>query len=152
MLTAEQLRAARAALRLEQKELAKRARVSTQTIKRLEAQIGPVQAEPDTIQRIGEALELAGIKFVDGDADSGPGVELVLSRAFAPIDRARHYLAAQSNALEALEELTREHGDSIVLMQIETMKNLICGHARIVFQSLEKQPALPHGRKRRKDG
>jgi transcriptional regulator with XRE-family HTH domain len=64
-MTGEQLRAARAMVRWEQTELAQRANVSVKTIKRLEAVSGPLDARSNW--SIQNALELAGIEFLDAD-------------------------------------------------------------------------------------
>jgi DNA-binding XRE family transcriptional regulator len=64
-MTGEQLRAARAMVRWEQAELAQRANVSLKTIKRLEAVSGPLDARSNW--SIKNALELAGIEFLDAD-------------------------------------------------------------------------------------
>ncbi|MGA8498599.1 MAG: helix-turn-helix transcriptional regulator [Xanthobacteraceae bacterium] len=64
-MTGEQLRAARAMVRWDQEELAQRANVSVKTIKRLEAVSGPLDARSNF--SIKNALELAGIEFLDAD-------------------------------------------------------------------------------------
>jgi len=69
----EQLRAARALARLEQGELAERAKVSVGTIKRLEAIVGPVSANVITVDAVVRALEAAGVAFTNGGE---PGVKL----------------------------------------------------------------------------
>jgi len=74
MITAEQIRAARAILRMEQADLAVRSGLSVETVKRLERQDGRLQATSDTITRIANALELAGIEFLDEISNGGPGV------------------------------------------------------------------------------
>jgi transcriptional regulator with XRE-family HTH domain len=103
MMTAEQLRAARAMLRLEQASLAEKAGVSVETIKRLEGQKGPLQAYFDTLFHIKAALEREGVEFVDGSKDSGPGVRVVADRKAAVIDREIEYFFHSINAvLEAL--------------------------------------------------
>ncbi len=61
MLTGEQLRAARAMLRWEQAQLAEKAGVSTDTIKRLEKVDGPLKAQDETLTAIRRTLELAGL-------------------------------------------------------------------------------------------
>ena len=63
-ITPEQIRAARALLRLEQAELAKRAHVSVVTIRRLEAANGGERVMPTTVQVICQALEQAGAEFI----------------------------------------------------------------------------------------
>ena len=64
LLTSEQLRAARAILRLEQKALSDASKVSLATIKRLEANPGVLTANRPTIAALQLALELAGIEFI----------------------------------------------------------------------------------------
>lgn len=77
-MTSEQLRAARAILRWEQRTLAERSGVSTPTIKRLEAQDGVISANAPTLQALRTALESAGVVFLDAGATTpgGPGVRL----------------------------------------------------------------------------
>ena len=78
MLYSEQLRAARALLRWEQSTVAAHARVSVETIKRLERLDGPIVAvKVATIEAIRRALEAAGIEFIDPEEGKrGPGVAL----------------------------------------------------------------------------
>lgn len=64
MLTGEQLRAARAMLKIEQGELAVMAGVSAETIKRLERMDGTVSAQVATVMKIRQALEADGIIFI----------------------------------------------------------------------------------------
>ncbi len=75
MITSEQIRGARAMLRIEQSELAARAGVSLETIKRIERKPGPVSALAATLEAIRKALEAAGVAFIDEDGE-GPGVRL----------------------------------------------------------------------------
>jgi transcriptional regulator with XRE-family HTH domain len=75
MLSAEQLRAARALLRWEQKTLAKAAGISIETIKRLEGLNGPLSAHSMTLDAIQKAFEAAGIVFIEQNG-GGPGVRL----------------------------------------------------------------------------
>ncbi|RFB87219.1 transcriptional regulator [Rhizobium leguminosarum bv. trifolii] len=76
MLTAEQVRAARALLRMEQKELAERAGVSLPSIKRLEQMEGALTAtRVSTIEAIRAALEKAGVRFIPENG-GGAGVRL----------------------------------------------------------------------------
>ncbi|MBX3492134.1 MAG: helix-turn-helix domain-containing protein [Parvibaculum sp.] len=65
MITAEQLRAARAMLRWEQKDLAEKAQVSLPTVKRLEAMSGSLMAvRVDTIEALKRAIQAGGIEFI----------------------------------------------------------------------------------------
>lgn len=73
VMSSELIRAARALIRWEQKELAEASGVSLPTIKRLETKPGPLSAHPQTIASLKEALEIAGIEFTNGGK---PGVRL----------------------------------------------------------------------------
>jgi hypothetical protein len=72
-LTSELIRAARALLRWEQRDLAKASFVSLPSIKRLESKPGILAAHNSTIAALKHALERAGIEFMNGGA---PGVRL----------------------------------------------------------------------------
>ena len=73
--TSEQIRAARALLRWEQSQLAEASGVSLSSIKRLEGQPGPLNANKPTIESLRRALETAGIEFIP---ENGGGVGLRL--------------------------------------------------------------------------
>ena len=74
-LTSEVVRAARALLRWDQRDLAEASSVSLPTIKRLEARPGPLEAHTSTVAALALALEKAGIEFIDENG-GGPGVRL----------------------------------------------------------------------------
>jgi transcriptional regulator with XRE-family HTH domain len=74
-ITSEQIRAARALLRWEQKDLAAASTISLPAIKRLETIPGPLAAQERTIGALKAALEAAGVIFVDENGE-GPGVRL----------------------------------------------------------------------------
>ena len=63
MLTSGQIRAARAFLGWSAKELAERAGVHMTTVQRIERRQGPLRAKADSLHKIEEALEAAGIEF-----------------------------------------------------------------------------------------
>jgi transcriptional regulator with XRE-family HTH domain len=63
-ITPEQIRAARALLRLEQAELARRAHVSVVTIRRIEGADGGERVTPVTLDGVRQALEQAGAEFI----------------------------------------------------------------------------------------
>jgi len=73
--TAEQLRAARAVLRITQRDLADLSGVSAPTIKRLEKLDGPLGVQMGTLQKLQDALEDAGIEFIPENG-GGSGVRL----------------------------------------------------------------------------
>jgi transcriptional regulator with XRE-family HTH domain len=60
-------------LRIEQADLAVRAGVSLETIKRIERKPGKVSAYAATLEAIQAALEAGGVEFTNGDQ---PGVRL----------------------------------------------------------------------------
>jgi len=75
LLTSEQIRAARALLRWEQRDLAEASGVSLPSIKRLETQPGRLAAQQRTIDAIVDALEAAGVQFIPQNG-GGAGVRL----------------------------------------------------------------------------
>jgi len=79
VITASQLRAARALLGMDQKTLAALAGVSLPTIQRMEASDGNVRGIVDTLTKVVAALDKAGIELIGDDARSdrgGRGVRL----------------------------------------------------------------------------
>ncbi|MFC5385077.1 helix-turn-helix domain-containing protein [Aquamicrobium segne] len=79
MMTAAQMRAARALAGLDQKMLAERAGVSLPTIQRMEASDGVVRGVVDTLMKVIQALEEAGVELIDDNQPSrhgGRGVRL----------------------------------------------------------------------------
>jgi predicted transcriptional regulator len=75
ILSSELLRAGRALLRWEQRDLATASSVSLPTIKRLESKPGIMAAHLSTVAALRKALETAGIEFIDENG-GGPGVRL----------------------------------------------------------------------------
>ena len=73
MITARQLRAARALAGLDQAALAKAAHLSLPTIQRMEASDGVVRANVDSLMKLIAALERAGIELINEGAASGGG-------------------------------------------------------------------------------
>ncbi|MBB4303085.1 putative transcriptional regulator [Rhodobium orientis] len=79
MITAAQMRAARALLGIDQKTLAARAGVSLPTIQRMEASSGNVRGVVDTLVKVVEALEVSGVELIGDNTESlsgGRGVRL----------------------------------------------------------------------------
>ncbi len=64
MVTAEQIKAARALLRMEQEELARRSGVSVTTIRRLEASGGEAAVAGSTALEVQNILQEAGVDFI----------------------------------------------------------------------------------------
>jgi hypothetical protein len=75
IISSELVRAARALLRWEQRDLAAASSVSLPTIKRLEAKPGLMFAHFSTAAALRRALEAAGVEFIDENG-GGPGVRL----------------------------------------------------------------------------
>ena len=65
MIHADQIRAARALLRLDQSELARRAGVSLATVRRVERGAETARASARAVMSIQHALETAGAEFID---------------------------------------------------------------------------------------
>lgn len=79
MITAQQMRAARALAGIDQKTLAQRAGVSLPTIQRMEASDGVVRGVVDTLVKVIRALEESGVQLIgenQASAAGGRGVRL----------------------------------------------------------------------------
>ncbi len=79
MITAAQMRAARALLGIDQQTLADLADVSLPTIQRMEASHGNVRGVVDTLMKVVEAFDQAGIELIGENSPSqgtGRGVRL----------------------------------------------------------------------------
>jgi transcriptional regulator with XRE-family HTH domain len=81
VITAAQLRAARALLGIDQRELAQRCGLSLPTIQRMEASEDVIRGNVDSLMKLVEALAAAGIELIGEGATSqggGRGVRLKL--------------------------------------------------------------------------
>lgn len=79
MITAGQLRAARALLGFDQKALAERSGLSVPTIQRMEASEGVIRGNVDSLMKLISALDASGIVLIGegaASADGGRGVRL----------------------------------------------------------------------------
>jgi transcriptional regulator with XRE-family HTH domain len=79
MITAPQLKAARALLQIDQRRLAEAAGVSVPTIQRMEGSAGQVRGNVESLVKVVEALERLGIELIGEGAASlagGRGVRL----------------------------------------------------------------------------
>jgi transcriptional regulator with XRE-family HTH domain len=70
MITGAQMRAARALLGIDQKTLADLAGLSVPTIQRMEASSGNVRGVVDSLTRVVEALDRAGIELIGEEISS----------------------------------------------------------------------------------
>jgi len=73
MITAAQLRAARAMLHMDQRELAKLSDLSLPTIQRMEASEGVIRGNVDSLMKLVAALDACGIDFISDNAPSSSG-------------------------------------------------------------------------------
>jgi transcriptional regulator with XRE-family HTH domain len=73
MITAAQLRAARALLGIDQRELAKQCGLSVPTIQRMEASEGVIRGNVDSLMKLIGGLEEAGIILIGEGATSAEG-------------------------------------------------------------------------------
>src|SRR5437667_9372338 len=73
MITANQLRAARALLSIDQRQMAELADLSVPTIQRMEASNGVIRANVDSLMKLVSALESAGIELINAGAASATG-------------------------------------------------------------------------------
>jgi hypothetical protein len=87
MITAAQMRAARALLAIDQRTLASSSGLSLPTIQRMEASDGVVRGNVDSLMKLVGALHQAGIELIDEGAASmggGRGVRLIKTRRQGP--------------------------------------------------------------------
>ncbi|RMG29973.1 MAG: XRE family transcriptional regulator [Gammaproteobacteria bacterium] len=73
MLTAAQMKAARALLGWDQRQLAEAAGLSVPTVQRMESSDGNVRGNVDSLVKVVEALEAAGIELIAEGAASPAG-------------------------------------------------------------------------------
>lgn len=88
MVTATQLRAARALLNIDQRELAHLSGLSLPTIQRMEASEDVIRGNVDSLMKVIAALEKAGIELINEGAasqDGGRGVRLKVARPPADV-------------------------------------------------------------------
>jgi len=75
MITAEQLRAARHAIRWTIADLSNASGVSVRALKMMEVQTGKLANRASTIAKLTSAFEAQGIEFI-GSPDDAPGIRL----------------------------------------------------------------------------
>jgi transcriptional regulator with XRE-family HTH domain len=73
MISAGQLRAARAILGIDQKTLAELSGLSVPTIQRMEASSGVIRGNVDSLMKLVSALDAAGIELIAEGATSSSG-------------------------------------------------------------------------------
>ena len=88
LITAAQLRAARALLGLDQRELAERAGLSPPTVQRMEASEDVIRGNIESLGKLVSALETAGVELLGDGLPSngmGRGVRLKVPDAAAAV-------------------------------------------------------------------
>jgi transcriptional regulator with XRE-family HTH domain len=78
MITAGQVRAARALLGLDQRQLAELSGLSLPTIQRMEASDGVIRGNVDSLMKLTNALTAAGVELIGDGVASGRGVRLAV--------------------------------------------------------------------------
>ena len=73
MITSAQIRAARALLGMDQRMLAEKSGLSLPTIQRMEASDGQVRGVVDSLVKVVQAFEAAGIELISENAPSSGG-------------------------------------------------------------------------------
>ncbi len=84
MITAGQMRAARALLGIDQKKLAEMAGVSLPTIQRMESSDGTVRGIVDSLMKVVDALDTAGVELIGNNVRSDGGGRGVRLRQATP--------------------------------------------------------------------
>jgi len=112
LITAAQLRAARALLGMDQRALAHAAQLSLPTIQRMEASEGVIRGTVDSLMKLVAAIEAAGVDLLnEGDTSliGGRGVRLreagVVKRARVPA-RARRSAGGKAPVLRGRDRST----------------------------------------------
>ena len=103
MITAAQLRAARALLGVDQRALSELCGLSVPTIQRMEASDGLIRGNVDSLMKLVSALDRAGIELINPGVPStngGRGVRLREHVANAKIKNVRQAKQSSSRALE----------------------------------------------------
>src|SRR5436305_11839555 len=103
MITANQLRAARALLNIDQRQIADLAGLSVPTIQRMEASEGVVRGNVDSLMKLVSALENAGLELINPgvlSSTGGRGVRLREHVAMPKIKTTRQPKLSSTRALE----------------------------------------------------
>jgi transcriptional regulator with XRE-family HTH domain len=103
MITANQLRAARALLNIDQRQMAELSDLSVPTIQRMEASDGVVRGNVDSLMKLVSALDYAGIELINPGSSSmsgGRGVRLREHAAKPKIKAGRQPKPASARTLE----------------------------------------------------
>jgi transcriptional regulator with XRE-family HTH domain len=103
MITANQLRAARALLNVDQRQIAELADLSVPTIQRMEASDGVIRANVDSLMKLVSALETAGIELINPGVPSASGGRGVRLREHVASSKTRNVRQPKQISSRALE-------------------------------------------------
>jgi len=103
MITANQLRAARALLDIDQRQMAHLAELSVPTIQRMEASDGVIRANVDSLMKLVSALENAGIELINPGVASPSGGRGVRLREHVANPKTRNVRQPRQSSARAME-------------------------------------------------
>jgi transcriptional regulator with XRE-family HTH domain len=103
MITANQLRAARALLSIDQRQMAELADLSVPTIQRMEASDGVVRGNVDSLMKLVSALDHAGIELINPGVPSTNGGRGVRLREHVAKPKTKPVRASKPSSSRALE-------------------------------------------------
>jgi transcriptional regulator with XRE-family HTH domain len=98
VITAAQLRAARALLAIDQRRLAELSGLSVPTIQRMEASEGTIRGNVDSLMKLVAALDVAGIELIGEGATSVSGGRGVRLKAMPDIAKPRQESGGENPA------------------------------------------------------
>jgi transcriptional regulator with XRE-family HTH domain len=108
MVTAAQLRAARALLGIDQRRLAELSDLSVPTIQRMEASEGMIRGNVDSLMKLVGALDAAGIELIGDGATSPGGGRGARLKAASPKDASTGTQTYSSEARQMAASRARE--------------------------------------------
>ena len=103
MITANQLRAARALLNIDQRQTAELADLSVPTIQRMEASDGVIRGNVDSLMKLISALDNAGIELISPGGQSLVGGRGVRLREHVAKPKLKNVKQPKGSSLRALE-------------------------------------------------
>src|SRR6478752_3254025 len=108
MITAAQLRAARALAGIDQKKLAELSGLSVPTIQRMEASEGVIRGNVDSLMKLVAALDAAGIELIGGVAAVALQARPALSQGAGQLGAVAGSVLGLAAAIEVLVGTTPE--------------------------------------------
>jgi len=103
MITANQLRAARALLNIDQRQTAELADLSVPTIQRMEASDGVIRGNVDSLMKLVTALENAGVELINPGVPSSAGGRGVRLREHVTKPKMKNIKQPKTSPVRTLE-------------------------------------------------